>query len=172
MIFYTICEMIENKFGKNYKALCAGLDENFGCLDAKEEERLQQMFKSIKRVDNFNKYYQWVKRDCPDGNALALRLRQAVTNSKAKKYHGSSEHMNELPKMEEQATNFLMQEPSPFSFCTNEAKNEFLDENDPKWKVAVCKKFDWIAVLLKNHTSNHTPCSLALQSDEQNLHER
>ena len=57
MIFYTICDLIENKFGKNYKAICAGLDDNYGCLDSETEEKLQVQFKAIKRVDNFNKYY-------------------------------------------------------------------------------------------------------------------
>ena len=41
--------------------------------------------------------------DCPDDEALAARLKQAIQNSKDKKYHGSSEHMNELPEMHEQA---------------------------------------------------------------------
>lgn len=53
----------------------------------------------MKKVDNFTKYYSWVKRDCPDAKALQLRLRDAITNSKNKRYHGSAEHMNILPTM-------------------------------------------------------------------------
>lgn len=38
--------------------------------------------------------------ECPDSEALGIRLHKAITNSKAKKYHGSSDHMNELPKID------------------------------------------------------------------------
>ena len=37
--------------------------------------------------------------ECPDSEALGQRLHRAITNSKAKRYHGSSEHMNELPEL-------------------------------------------------------------------------
>lgn len=94
-----------------------------------------------------------------------------MSNSKAKKYHGSSEHMNELPTMEEQAKSYLLQEPSPFLHY-NESKKEFLPENDPKWKEAVCKKFDWVTILLKNHAAKYTPSTLALHSDQQNFEEK
>ncbi len=101
---------------------------------------------------------------------MALRLRQAITNSKEKKYHGSSEHMNELPKMEEQATTHLLADPSPFVNFDEETK-QFLNEDDPSWKEAVIKKFEWVNVAMKNIISNHTPASLAQKSDEQNADE-
>jgi hypothetical protein len=81
--------------------LCLDLDSNFGCLDTQMEDRLQKKFKAIQRIDNFNKYYTWLGLDCPDAAAIALRLRKAIDNSKAKRYHGCSEHMNVLPKMPE-----------------------------------------------------------------------
>lgn len=57
MIFYTISELIETKFAKNYKNICEAIDENHGCLDSATENTLQAQLKAIKRVDNFNKYY-------------------------------------------------------------------------------------------------------------------
>ena len=77
-----------------------------------------------------------MKKDCPDAQALSLRLRDAITNSKAKKYHGSSEHMNELPPMDQQAKALILNEPSPFVFYEEE-KKEFLDEQDPFWEKSV-----------------------------------
>ena len=64
-----------------------------------DENDLQGQFKEIQRIENFKNYYKHIGVDCPDADALATRLRKAVTNSKAKKYHGSSEHMNVLPPM-------------------------------------------------------------------------
>jgi hypothetical protein len=39
-IFYTICEMIEKTFKKNYTKLCSELDANFGCLSENVENSL------------------------------------------------------------------------------------------------------------------------------------
>jgi|Laugresu1bdmlbsd_1035121.scaffolds.fasta_scaffold118131_1 hypothetical protein len=44
LIFYTLCEQIENMFKKDMDKLCASLDENFGCLDLKVETDLQKKF--------------------------------------------------------------------------------------------------------------------------------
>jgi hypothetical protein len=53
------------------------------------------------KIDNFQKYYQWIGEQCPDSEALAQRLHRAIGDSKAKKYHGCSEHMNELPELKD-----------------------------------------------------------------------
>jgi len=39
----------------------------------------------------------------PDEQTLRDRLKQAIDNSKKKRYHGNDETINELPKIEEQA---------------------------------------------------------------------
>jgi hypothetical protein len=103
MIFYSLCEVIETNYQRKWPDIEAALDGNYGCLLSSTENDLQAKFKKIQRIENFNDYYKWIGVDCPDAKALALRLRQAITNSKAKRYHGSSEHMNELPPIALQA---------------------------------------------------------------------
>lgn len=172
MIFFTLNELVREHFGGDIKAMIKKLDANHGCLPSDIEDALQVKMKSIKRVDNFNKYYTWVKRSCPDAQALSLRLRQAITNSKDKRYHGSSEHMNILPAIEVQATTHILAEPSPFSHF-NEASNKFIkDAKDPFWKEAVLKKFDWVKVHLKNHMAQDTPSAIAYESDRKEMHPR
>ncbi len=78
--------------------------------------------------------------------------------------------MNILPTMEEQATQHLISEPSPFSHYNEETK-QFLSDQDPFWKEAVAKKFDWVHNQLKITAKNHTPISLAIHSDEMHIHE-
>ena len=68
-----------------------------------------------------------------DDQELATRLRKAIDNSKAKRYHGSCDHMNEMPKLTEQAKDFILAEPSPLSHY-NVEKKEFLDAQNPFWK--------------------------------------
>jgi len=172
MIFFTINELIQQHFGGDLQKLIQSIDGNHGCLPEDIERSLQVKMKSMKRVDNFNKYYTWVKRSCPDAQALSLRLRQAVTNSKEKRYHGSSEHMNILPTMEVQATTHILAEPSPFSHF-DEASNKFKkDAKDPFWKEAVMKKFDWVKVHLNNHMVKDTPSAVAYESDRKEMDPR
>jgi hypothetical protein len=64
MIFFSLCNLIEAEY-KN-KNLFEDLDQNWGCLPLNLENELQRQFKAIKKVDNFNKYYQWLNKDCPD----------------------------------------------------------------------------------------------------------
>jgi len=92
-------------------------------------------------------------------------LRDAITNSKAKKYHGNSDHMNELPTMDEQAKTFVLAEPSPFAFYEEDTK-QFLDEQDPIWEKNVLEKFTWVSVAIRRHNVERTPSVIALLSDK------
>jgi len=166
MIFYTLCEALEIRYKKDMSKFESDLDSNHGCLPADIENELQKKFKAIQKVDNFKKYYKWMGQDCPDDEALSTRLRKAISNSKEKKYHGSSEHMNILPSMAEQATTLLNQHPSPFS-TYDESSKTFTSANDPFWKKAVIEKFDWVSRKVNsNFESVLTAAEIASVADE------
>ena len=166
MIFYSLCELIETKFGRKWGTIEASLDDNWGCLASAAEDDLQKKLKQIQRVDNFKKYYKWIGVACPDDEALATRLRRAITNSKAKKYHGSSEHMNELPKLDEQAVTHLMADPSPFAKYNDADKTFTAAGADPFWRKACIEKFDWVNREINNGARALTAAQVALKSDE------
>ena len=46
------------------------LDSNWGCLPLETEDRLQQQLKAIRKIESFQKYYQWIGVACPDSEAL------------------------------------------------------------------------------------------------------
>lgn len=75
MVYYTISEMLTKHFNNDLGKVSATLDDNWGCLPVELENQLQAAMKMMKKIDNFNKYYGWVKRSCPDAQALATRLR-------------------------------------------------------------------------------------------------
>ncbi len=56
--------------------------------------------------------------------------------------------MNELPPINEQAKNFILSEPSPFTFF-DETDKKLLDEQDPYWEKSVFEKFSWVSVAVK-----------------------
>lgn len=66
----------------------------------------------------------------PNDNALRERLKESISNSRRKKYHGSDDNMNELPKIAEQAIAFINEKTTPWNLMNG--KN-FLEEKDPKW---------------------------------------
>lgn len=104
-------------------------------------------------------------KECPNSEALGKRLHDAISNSKAKKYHGSSEHMNELPELKDQIKEYLYAEPSPFSHY-DEATKKFLSGDDPAWKQLCIKKFDWVRRAIEQGIDKVTSQSLALYSDK------
>lgn len=76
----------------------------------------------------------------PDDVALRERLKQAISNSRKKNYHGNYGQVNELPKIEDQAADLLKEKVDPFAYY-DEKKNEFLDTKDPRWEKACMDKF-------------------------------
>lgn len=134
MVYFTINKMLKDNFKCNMEALCASLDDNSGCLPRVVETNFQKKCQEMKLVEDFNKYYGWVGRDCPDAKALQIRLRRAIDNSKKKRYHGSSEHMNVLPDLDEQAKTHLLGHPTPFVYLDKEKKVFVKPPNAPKWK--------------------------------------
>jgi len=135
MAFFELTKLFESRYNKKLNTFDADVDKNFGCLPMDVENAFQEKLKQIRKVDNFKKYYNAIGIDCPDNDALTLRLRQAITNSKEKRYHGSSEHMNVLPTMAEQANELLMKEPNAFA-TFDEATKKFKDAADPFWRKA------------------------------------
>ena len=174
MLFYSLTQLLHEKYGRDWQAFESSLDDNVGCLDLRVEDELQAKFKAIQRVDNFQKYYQMVGQNCPDSEALRKRLHKAISNSKAKRYHGSSEHMNELPKLVEQSKDYLLSEPSPFIHYNEEAKT-FLDGANPAWKQLCMQKFNWVLRAVEQGINEVSPAKLAVQSDKneiQDVHKR
>lgn len=170
MVFFSLCEALENTYNKDFGKLCADLDSNFGCLSDKAESQLQKKFQAIQKVENFNKYYTWLGQQCLDLDALSTRLRKAIDNSKAKKYHGNSDHMNELPTMAEQAKDFILKEPSPFSHFDEKAQKFTKDANDLWWKKASEDKFLKVKnMLLQFSDKNLKPADVAELVDREEL---
>lgn len=126
-----------SRYGK-LSSFDADVDSNFGCLPSQVENSFQQKIKSIKRVESFKVYFSLLGVDCLDTDALTQRLRQAVTNSYNKKYHGY--HSNGLPYIGTQINTMLTKEPHAFSYY-DENSETFTAADDPCWKKACLERF-------------------------------
>lgn len=72
--------------------------------------------------------------------------------------------MNEMPPLTEQAKDFVLKEPSPFSHY-NAEKKEFLNAQDPFWKQACLDKFRWIKTAM-NVDRNLSAADIAKMSED------
>jgi len=121
-------------------------------------------------VKSFYKYYPLLGVPIPNEEALQQRLRQAIENSRKKKYHGNEKDINELPSLEEQAKEFLELKVKPLEFFNSET-NEFLPADSPKWQQAVLDKFYWIRQLHQNSAASEDnqllPRDYALMNDDE-----
>lgn len=79
----------------------------------------------------------------PDEESLRERLKQSISNSRKKKYHGNAEDCNVIPSNDVLALSLLNENGDPFANY-DEKTEEFLEEKDPKWKQATLEKFEWI----------------------------
>ena len=68
----------------------------------------------------------------PDELTLRDRLKQAIENSRAKKYHGNEDGFNEVPTLASQAAQLLDENVKPFEFY-DEAQNTFVEAANAKW---------------------------------------
>jgi DNA gyrase/topoisomerase IV subunit A len=121
-------------------------------------------------VKSFQKYYPLLGIPIPNDEALRLRLRQAIKNSRDKRYHGNDENMNQIPKLEEQAKTYLEEKVKPFEHFEEE-KKVWLSAEDPLWKKSVLDKFPWIRSLHANTAAGEekTPRDYALLADEDSI---
>mmetsp|Transcript_30105 Transcript_30105/g.29357 ORF Transcript_30105/g.29357 Transcript_30105/m.29357 type:complete len:177 (+) Transcript_30105:1658-2188(+) len=106
----------------------------------------------------------------PNEEALRVRLRQSISNSRKKGYHGNEGAINEIPKIEEQAATLINLVATPWTFY-DEAKKEFLPANDPKWRESTLAKFQWVHSLHKNcpQGAELKPFEYAHLSDEDSI---
>jgi hypothetical protein len=172
LTFDALNKLLTERYAGNLAKMEAELDANYGCLPQSVEDSLLYEMKRIKHVGDFQKYYQKLGRPAMDEQALSLRLRQAIDNSKTKKYHGSSEHMNELPTMPEQTAEMLEAHPSPFDGYDEASKSFKVAAGDARWKSHCMEKFGWVKEAISSNYEEFTPSQLAMRSDKREMEKR
>lgn len=113
------------------------------------------MFDIYKKVTSYDAFYDILgmpKRSFDELNAL---LKQAVKNSKAKKYHGTIDEMIELPPTSEQLKLYeknitkvenlyeVQKEKKDGAYKYQVSLKTNLKEED--WKALTIKRWDWLA---------------------------
>ncbi|CAD8069540.1 unnamed protein product [Paramecium primaurelia] len=87
---------ILDRFDKNYCLLTTGIENGIQ----------EKIFEAFKRVVNYDGFYDFIGQQKKSIEELNLLLKQAVKNSKEKKYHGTVEEMNQLPPVIDQVKQY------------------------------------------------------------------
>ncbi|CAD8083774.1 unnamed protein product [Paramecium sonneborni] len=143
---------------KTQKEILERFDKNYCLLTTGIENGIQEkVFEAFKRVVNYEAFYEFNGQEKKSIEELNQLLKQAVKNSKEKKYHGTVKEMNQLPSAIEQVKQFKKKNSNlqDFYVITKEEldKKQFKYNIEAKqnidWKQELIKRWDWIEELLK-----------------------
>lgn len=141
---------------KTNKGLFERFEQNFCQHTSGQEAAIQQgVFDIYKKVTSYDAFYDILGMPKKSFDELNALLKQAVKNSKAKKYHGTIDEMIELPPTSEQlklyeknitkVENFyeVKKEKKDGTYKYQVSLKTNLKEED--WKALAIKRWDWLA---------------------------
>lgn len=130
----------EIKGKKNNKELLLEYEENLGKLKNAQEDAIQKQCFQILKLDNYKDFFSYMGMGKVDNEVLMGKLKQAIANSKKKKYHGTVDDVMTLPSKEEQMRLLKSKLPKLEDFIDEKAKK--FKENIPEseWRAAVLKR--------------------------------
>jgi hypothetical protein len=83
---------------KTPKEILERYENNFSVLPSPVENGIQAtVFKILKTIVNYDSFFEFTGLPKKSVEEMDKLLKQAVLNSKAKRYHGTLDEINELP---------------------------------------------------------------------------
>ena len=134
----------EIKGKKNNKELLLSYEDNLGKLQNSQEDKIQKECFKILKIDNYQDFFAFVGMGKIDNEALLVRLRQAIDNSKKKKYHGNVDDVMTLPPKEDQMRLLKSKLPKLEDFIDAEAKKFKANISESDWRTAVLKRNSYL----------------------------
>ena len=162
LFFKVFTDFIRENF-KGPKEALDHLADNLGRFPDKQENLLQKKLFDIVKVDSHEKYFEYLGLGKIDGKALNARLKQAVANSRRKKYHGTDDEILQLPSSEEQLKSLHQKLPKFEDFLEKDKKG-LRKATEDEWKKAAIDRWMWIKEVTQNNTEIKA-CHIARMSD-------
>jgi len=166
-LFYSVfMSKIVQREGRTREQLFKGIDELYGRLTESEEEMLQKECDNIRKVTDYYGYFKMLGIPFPSKKELFEAIKKSIANSRRKKYHGSEDLLNVLPKTNEMIADFEKKlAPSIDDFVTD---GKLLDQANPKWFETLIAKFPWISDYTATLPEKEklTPATLAYMADQ------
>ena len=146
--------MIIKKFknaAKTNKDLLKMYEGNYGKMADSFENDIQKETFNILKIDNYDTFFGYIGMKKLSQKEILLKLRTALGNSKAKKYHGTDDEILTLPSNEEQIKNLFKDLPQLQHFII-EGKLKELSEKE--WRENCIKRWGFIKEMVDWCPSN------------------
>ena len=163
LFWVMLSKFFKNKF-KSTQELIEFYKTNLGRLNNESENEIQKRVFEILKIENYDAMFQYLNKGKLSEAELNKRLKQAVKNSKRRKYHGTDDELLALPPKEEQLRAVNAKLPKLLDFIDAE-KKALKNVSEEEWQKACLARWSWAREICENYKDTK-PNSLARQSDE------
>jgi ubiquitin-protein ligase len=134
-------KIIRGKF-KTWMDMLEYMEKRSGKLEDSVENAIQKaFFDAEENIKDYKDYYTHIGVEVKSFDDICTRLKEAVKNSKRKKYHGSIDELLGLPSNNEQMTSFNAKREDLMTLIENGKLKTFTED---QWKEKVLKRWAWM----------------------------
>lgn len=144
--------MMSRFFSTNFKTvenLLKVYETNLGRLTDKLENEIQANCKKILEVATYEEFFSFIGKENVTQSELNKRLKNAIGNSKRRKYHGTDDEILTLPPSGEQIKAIEEKYHNLLHYVNLEQK-KLKDLPEDEWKKNTTTRWIWIKELLDN----------------------
>jgi ubiquitin-protein ligase/Ran GTPase-activating protein (RanGAP) involved in mRNA processing and transport len=139
--YHDYIKILRNKF-KTWLNMLDYMENHCCKLDDKTENEIQQSFFDCEdNIKDYKDYYTHIGMPVKDFEDICKRLKEAVKNSKRKKYHGSIDELLGLPSNPDQIKSFESKREDLANFIKDGKLATFTDD---QWREKCLKRWPWM----------------------------
>jgi hypothetical protein len=163
--FYKLYLDEARKSAKDWGAFLTMMEANHSKLPDKLETKIQNELKAtLAGVEDYQDYWQYVGMKKTDEETIE-RLKQAMVNSRKKKYHGDVDTILSIKPVMEQITELQSKKTDVLDFW-EEKTGKLVGVADGVWKDRVLERWNWTKRFTQfNKTEEISPAWLAEFTD-------
>lgn len=141
MFYHDYNKIIRSQF-KDWTSLLEYLEQN-GCkLGIDVEDKILETFKDcIQNVKNYDQYFERIGLPKKNKDQLVGMLKQAVKNSKEKKYHGEVDEVIGLPEEVDQINHYLSKTKNILDFVED---GKLVEKTEEEWMALCLERWPWM----------------------------
>jgi len=149
LLFWVMISKFFRSNFKSIKELSEFYEKNLGRLTDKMESEIQSNCFKILKISNYDQMFEYMGMGKISQEELNKRLKEAIKNSKRRKYHGTDDEILTLPSREEQIKNLEQHFPTASDYIDAEKKT-IKELPETEWRNNCIKRWLWIRDLCEN----------------------
>lgn len=161
--YHDYIKILREKY-KTWNSMLEHMENHCCKLDDETEDKIQHaFFYSEENIRDYKAYYEHIGVKINDFEDICIRLKEAVKNSKRKKYHGSMEELLELPANPDQIKAINSKKEDLLDFIKD---GKLVSFSDVQWKEKCLIRWPWMRRYISfNYEAPFTPRDIATEVD-------